>query len=147
MSTNVILIALAALACGVVGGYFVQKKMVETKNRDTIDQGEKVLQQAQAKAKELLYEAKNEALKELEKLKGEEEKKRQQLDKVEGRLIEKEEALDKKIQASDQLKTDLDAKVLTVNSCVKRFRKFTICSLWSWKKLRICLEKRRKFCC
>ena len=114
MSASAIMIALVAVVLGAVGGYLFQKKQVETKNKDTIDQGEKVLQQAQAKAKELLYEAKNDAFKELEKVKLEEEKKRAQMDKMEERLVEKEEALDKKVQASDQLKNELDAKVVSV---------------------------------
>lgn len=123
MSPVAIVIALVALALGAVGGYFFQKKQIEAKNKDTVDQGEKLLQQSQAKAKEILYEAKNEAFKELEKAKSEEEKKRQQLDKLEERLVEKEENLDKKIQVSDQLKSDLDAKVVSVKQLREEVQK------------------------
>ncbi len=112
--SNIILFSLIAAGIGIALGYFYRKQQVEQKNKDIHEKGERVFHEAQAKAKELLYEAKNEALRELEKVKLEEEKKRQQLDKLEVRLAEKEEAVDKKIQSADQLKIELEGKVIAV---------------------------------
>lgn len=112
--SNIILVSLIAAGIGIALGYFYRKQRIEQKNKDVQERGERVFQEAQVKAKELLYEAKNEAFHELEKVKAEEEKKRQQLDKLEARLVEKEEAVDKKIQSADQLKTDLEGKIVTV---------------------------------
>ena len=114
MPISAIIMALVALVLGGAVGFYLQKKQIEAKNRDTKDQGEQMLQQAQAKAKEVLYEAKNEALKELDKMKVEEERKRSQLDKMEERLVEKEEALDKKIQNADNMKLELEQKVASI---------------------------------
>ncbi len=112
--SNIILVSLIAAGIGIALGYFYRKRHIEQKNRDIQGRGERIFQEAQTKAKEILYEAKNEAFRELEKVKAEEEKKRQQLDKLEARLVEKEEAVDKKIQAGDQLKADLEGKITTV---------------------------------
>ncbi len=61
-----------------------------------------------------MLEAKNEAFKNLNQLKEEEEKKRQQLDQLESRLLNKEENLEKKIQQADTLREDLEKKNETI---------------------------------
>jgi len=75
MSVLGYLFAIAALVIGVGAGYFYRKKQVDEKNKDLNQQAQQTLQQANAKAKELVLEAKNEAFKTLEKVKQEEEKK------------------------------------------------------------------------
>jgi ribonucrease Y len=108
------IIALVALLLGAGGGYFYRKKQVETRNRDLQERGQLLLQQANTKAQELIFKAKNDALKVMDEAKNEEEKKRDQLRKTEERLVGKEEALDKKMQDTDNTRTELENKVNAV---------------------------------
>ncbi|MBU1953565.1 ribonuclease Y [Patescibacteria group bacterium] len=109
-------IGLVALILGFGGGYFIRKKQVEERNKDLKDKGELLLQQANTKAQELFFKAKNDALKILEDAKSGEEKKRDELRKVEERLMTKEETLDKKMQALDDSRSDLEKKVESVKA-------------------------------
>lgn len=103
-----------ALVLGLAAGYFYRKKQVEEKNKDLEGKGQLLLQQATTKSQELIFKAKNEALKIMEEIKVEEEKKREQLRKTEERLMTKEEQLDKKIQDVDNGKTDLENKITSI---------------------------------
>lgn len=111
METNtIIILAVISGLLGIVIGYlakqFSQKDQLEQDKR----KAESILSDANSKAKEMLFEAKNEALKTLDQYKADEEKKRQQLDKIEARLNEKEENLEKKLDQADQLKSNLEQK-------------------------------------
>lgn len=101
-----VLVGLAGAAVGYFGKKFTEKQKTESERL----QAEKVLTEANTKAKEMLLEAKNEALKTLDQYKSDEEKKRAQLDKIESRLLDKEESLEKKILQADALRTDLEQK-------------------------------------
>lgn len=111
MDTLTVIIAL--LISGSIGlavGYLAKKSSVKQKSAAETQDAEKTLSDANGKAKEILLDAKNEALKTLDQYKAEEEKKRQQLDKIESRLLDKEELLEKKITQVDQTRTDLEQK-------------------------------------
>jgi len=108
------LLALVALAGGIAAGYFYRKKQVETKNRDLQERGQLLLQQANTKSQEIIFKAKNDALKTMEEAKNEEEKKRDQLRKMEERLVNKEEVLEKKLQESENARNELENKVTAV---------------------------------
>lgn len=108
------LIGLIGLAFGLGGGYFIRKRQIEERNKDLSEKGELVLQQANTKAQELIFKAKNDALKILDEAKAGEEKKRDELRKIEERLMGKEEQLDKKTQSLDDSKADLEKKVESV---------------------------------
>jgi len=123
MLSITLLIAVIALVVGAAIGFVVQKNRIEAKNRDSREEGERLLQQAQAKAKEIIYESKNEVFKELEKVKVEEEKKRAQFDKMEERVMEKEDALDKKLQSAEQMKADLENKIAAVKQVREEIQK------------------------
>lgn len=118
MQPTTLIVAVVMLIAGVAAGFFYRKQQVEKKNKDTIEHGQQVLQDAQNKAREILLEAKNDAFKQLEKIKHEEEKKREQIDKLEERLLQKDESLNKKMQSTDQMKVDLEAKMAQL----KQFR-------------------------
>jgi len=109
-----VLLVLAGLVIGGGVGFYVrnlQKKEEETKAED---EKNRVLRDADSKAKEMLFEARNESLKIQEEAKKEERNKRMQLQKVEERLVKKEELLDQKMESSEKLKEDLEAKVTSV---------------------------------
>ena len=73
-----------------------------------------LLQQANTKSQEIIFKAKNDALKTMEEAKNEEEKKRDQLRKMEERLVNKEEVLEKKLQESENARNELENKVTAV---------------------------------
>lgn len=101
-----VLVGLSGAAVGYFGKKFTEKQKTDSERL----QAEKVLAEANAKAKEMLLEAKNEALKTLDQYKSDEEKKRSQLDKIESRLLDKEESLEKKIVQAEALRNDLEQK-------------------------------------
>jgi ribonuclease Y len=117
------LLAIVALAGGTAGGYFYRKKQVETKNRDLQERGQLMLQQANTKAQEMIFKAKNDALRVMEEAKNEEEKKRDQLRKLEERLVGKEEVLEKKLQESENARTDLENKVNAIRQLREEVQK------------------------
>lgn len=101
----------AALIVGTLSGYLYRKKITEEKNRDLIEKGRKMVQDAESKSRELLLEGRNEALKIQEEAKREEMEKRDQLQKVEERLMHKEEVLDQKVDKADKIQEELNNKV------------------------------------
>jgi ribonuclease Y len=123
MPSLMYVLAALALLGGVAIGYFYRKQQSETKNKNLREEGEKVLQQANAKSKEILLEAKNEAFKNLEKVKRDEESRLEQLQKMEERLVNKEEALDQKNNQADLLKSDLEGKVAAAKSLREEVQK------------------------
>ncbi len=111
---DIVIAIVALLLAGLAGatvGYLVKKASVRDKTEADKKEAERVFAEADKQAKEILLEARNEALRTLDQYKAEEEKKRQQLDKIESRLLDKEESLEKKIQNAEQLRTDLEQKV------------------------------------
>jgi len=81
------------------------------------------VQQANSKSQEILFKAKNDALKIVEDTKHEEEKKRDQLRKLEERLVSKEEALDKKLQDMDNSRNDLENKMASARQLREEVQK------------------------
>jgi ribonuclease Y len=111
---DIVIAIFALLLAGLAGaaiGYLVKKASLRDKTEASRQEAEKIFAEADKKAKDILLEAKNEALKTLDQYKVDEEKKRQQLEKIESRLLDKEESLEKKIQNAEQLRTDLEQKV------------------------------------
>ena len=110
---DILTVIIALIMAGVAGagvGYLAKKSSVKQKSEADQKDAEKTLNDANSKAKEILLEAKNEALKTLDQYKAEEEKKRQQLDKIESRLLDKEDLLEKKITQVDQTRGELEQK-------------------------------------
>lgn len=114
MDSMVILLALVGLGAGTAAGYFYRKNVVESKNRDLSEKSTNLLKDAQIKAKELLFEAKNNSFKLLDEAKKDERVKREQLHKIEQRLVSKEQVLEKKSEDADKLKEELENKVTSV---------------------------------
>ena len=113
MFTTVIL-ALIGLGVGGGAGYHYRKTQIEGKNKELVEKAEKILSDAKAKSKEVLYEARNEAFKLQDDLKKDEKRKMKQLDEVEERLLQKEKNLDRKDQDIDKVRSGLDEKVASL---------------------------------
>lgn len=112
-----------ALLLGLAAGYFYRKTLVERKNKELQEKSELLLTQAQTKAQEIIFRAKNESLKHLEEVKAEEERKRDELRKLEEKLVSKDEQLDKKMQEVEQSKTDFESKVISVRQLREEVQK------------------------
>jgi ribonuclease Y len=111
---DIVIAIVALLLAGLAGatiGYLVKKASLRDKTEADKKEAERVFAEADKQAKEILLEARNEALRTLDQYKADEEKKRQQLDKIESRLLDKEDSLEKRIQKAEQLRIDLEQKV------------------------------------
>lgn len=109
-----VLLAIIGVAAGGTGGYQYRKKQVEEKNRDLVEKAELVLTDAKSKSKEIIFEARNDALKMQDDVKKEEQKAQSKLTEIEERLMKKEELLDNKNDEIDKTRVDLDKKVSSI---------------------------------
>jgi ribonuclease Y len=109
-----ILLAVIGAVIGVSAGYFYRKKQVEEKNKDLVLKSEQILSDAKNKSKEIVYEARTEALKLQDELKKDEQHQQARLSDIEERIIKKESVLDKKSDDVEKLRMDLDSKVTSV---------------------------------
>ncbi len=124
MTSLSILLLLLGLGSGIGAGRYVRlKKEREVQDR-LEEQRKRDLHDAQAKAKELMFEARSEGLKIQEEAKKEEQKKRLQLEKVEKRIVGKEELLDKKMTESEKSRVELEKKVNAVRELKAEVEKF-----------------------
>ena len=95
MDTQFIILGIVALAAGLLGGYYFRKVQIEKFNREAIERVKKKVEEEERRAKEMVLEAKNEALKIREEAQREEQQKRHQLEQT-AETFAKEESLDKK---------------------------------------------------
>ena len=109
-----VLLTLVGLIVGGGVGFYIRNLQKKEEEIRAEDEKKRVLRDADAKAKEILFEARNESLKIQEDAKKDERNKRMQLQKVEERLVKKEETLDQKMESSEKLKEDLENKVSAV---------------------------------
>lgn len=91
-----ILIALIAAAAGGAASYVAVTRSTKNKHENASVKSEKVIHDAEAKAKQTLLSAQDEALKIRETGKAEETQRRKQLEAAESRLATREETLDRK---------------------------------------------------
>ncbi len=109
-----ILIAIAALVIGGGSGYFIRKKIGESKISTAEVAAKKILDDANQEANSLKREKEIEAKEESHRLRNELEKetkeRRSELQRQERRLIQKEESLDKKINNVERKEEDLRKK-------------------------------------
>ncbi len=109
-----ILLGLVGLVAGGGAGYYYRKKQIEKKNKDLVEESEKILSDSKIKSKEIIYNARNEALRLQEEIKKEEHESQKKLHEREERLMNKEEGLDTKNEEIEKLKEDLDDKMDSV---------------------------------
>lgn len=109
-----ILLSLVGLAAGGGAGYYYRKKQVEKRNKNLVEETERILTDAKNKSKEIVYDARSEALKLQEEIKKEEHESRMKLNETEERLMKKEEVLDKKGENVDKMRDELEDKMSSV---------------------------------
>jgi ribonuclease Y len=116
MDALAVFLSFAGLIVGGVIGFAIRKLFLSKRDREVAQATERIISEANLKAKETIMEAKNESLKMQEDLKREERIKHEQLEKMEDRLTKKEEQLDRKIDEAEKMKTDLEQKIVSVKS-------------------------------
>ncbi|MBU2523839.1 DUF3552 domain-containing protein, partial [Patescibacteria group bacterium] len=123
MDLTTIILLFVGLGVGGGVGFFIKKGKIEEFQAKLKAKNEKIKQEAEAKAKEALFEAKNNALKIQEDAKRDEQIKRLEFNKIEQRLLAKEQNLDKKVEESDKNKEDLEKKVEQVRHLKEETKK------------------------
>lgn len=108
MDTTLVLALLVSGGLGVLIGYLLKNYLSQQDLNSSKQNAEKTLGDANSKAKEILLEAKNDALKYVNEFKTEEEKKREYLDSIENKLLSREEHLEKKISEAEKRKLELE---------------------------------------
>jgi len=88
---SILLISLAALGIGGGAGYFAQNYLSRKKEDGASVKAQQMLENAKSEAKDLLFSAKDKAVRALSEIKKEEQLRRKQLDKMEERLERAEE--------------------------------------------------------
>lgn len=107
---NTVLFAVIALILGASVGFFLKKSRLDQEIASIESEKEKAHRVAEEKSREILFEAKSEALKIQEEAKREERNKRQEINSLEKRLLDKERSLDNKIENLDRERENLDKK-------------------------------------
>ena len=108
MSVLGIILAIAALGVGGLGGYTYRKTQMARDAQNAEGKAEKKIADAETKAKEIILEAKDEAMKLAENAKKEERERRDQLLSQEKRVSQREEAMDKKSDELEKKRDDVD---------------------------------------
>ncbi len=101
---------LGALALGAGFGYLVRRYQALQDSRSLEQQSKRKLDDAEAKAKEVILSAQEKAATILSELKQEEKDRKKQIDAIEARLMEREENLDRKLTHLEQGEKDVLAK-------------------------------------
>ncbi len=101
-----LIVAFLCLSAGIVAGFFVRKKLVETKISSAEEASAKILAEAKKESETIKKEARLQAKEDLYRTKAEFEKetrsKKYELQKLEKRLSHREENLEKKVNLVDQ---------------------------------------------
>lgn len=108
MDLVTLILLLLGLGAGGGIGFYVRSQQIKGEDQKKRREQEKALQEAHAKANEMIMKAKNEALREREEAQKEERIKRKKLEESETRLIKKEETMDTKVEELDKMKAKLE---------------------------------------
>lgn len=103
-----IALAVVGLGLGGFGGYTYRKRQMTKDAENAEAKAQKIITDAETKSKELVLEARDEAVKISETAKKEEKERRDQLVSSEKRLAQREELLDKKNDELDKKREDID---------------------------------------
>jgi ribonuclease Y len=110
MPALALVLGLVGVLIGAAGGIFVQQRI----SRSRVDRAERsaarILSEADGRQKEILLEAKEEAIKIRQQAENELRQRRNELQRSERRLSQKEETLDRKLESVDQRQRNLQNK-------------------------------------
>jgi ribonuclease Y len=103
----VVIVGLASLIIGAGAAYTFRRRSDGTSLQQTQEQASRILAEAESKQKDLLLEAKEEALQLRNAIEAEMRERRAEATRLEQRLTQKEENLDRKVEALDQRDHDV----------------------------------------
>jgi len=104
-----ILVGLTFVLGGLIG-YFVRQMVANQQIRSTRGEAQRLLDEATSKHKELLLEAKDEAIRVKDAAKAESRERRLELQRVEKRLNQKEETIERKLESVERRERSLDLR-------------------------------------
>jgi ribonuclease Y len=110
MIIAVLITAVVALVVGLAIGYMVYYSIPRSKVRSAEDRAEKVLLEAQAKGKEILLVAKDEAQALRAEVEAENRERRGEVQRMERRIQQKEESLERRSESLERRERNLTAK-------------------------------------
>src|SRR5690349_3872602 len=97
-----VIVGLAGLAIGAAVGYYARRQSQGASLQQAEEQASRLLAEAESKSKDVLLEAKEEALCTRNTLEEELRERRAEAGRIEQRLVQKEENLDRKTEALDR---------------------------------------------
>src|SRR5713101_1773703 len=105
-----LVLGLVGVVIGVIGGFFAQQTIRKNQIESAESSAANILNEADRRQKELLLEAKEEAIRTLREAESELKERRTELKSGEKRLTQKEESLDRKLESVEQRTKNLQRK-------------------------------------
>jgi ribonuclease Y len=109
-STIAVVAAAAALIIGAVGGYFARRLLAANSVKHAESYAERILAEARAKQKEIVLEAKDEALQVSRAADEEAREKRADMQRQERLLLDRSESMDRKLEALERRETSFEER-------------------------------------
>lgn len=119
---TIFLTSIASVFIGGIIGYAIRKILISQKQKAYEAKTEKLLSEAKTKGREILLEARDKAIKFIEKVKKEEAERRRQLSHIESRLEKREENLDKKLSLIERKQRELERESFHVRQTREELR-------------------------
>jgi len=110
MNAETIIVVIVALIVGAAIGYAIYAILAQQRVRSAEGTAQKLVLEAQAKEKEILLDAKDEALKMRNTTEAENKERRKEIDRQEKRVLQKEESLDRKSETYERKERQLAQK-------------------------------------
>jgi len=110
MNVETIIVVIVALIVGAAIGYAIYAILAQQRVRSAEGTAQKLVLEAQAKEKEILLDAKDEALKMRNTAEAENKERRKEIDRQEKRVLQKEESLDRKSETYERKERQLAQK-------------------------------------
>jgi ribonuclease Y len=102
-----LILGLVGVLIGAAGGLFLQSRLSQRRVDSAERSAAKILSEADRRQKEMLLEAKEEALRVKQQAEGELRDRRKEIQRAEQRLAQKEESLDRKLEGAEQRQRNL----------------------------------------
>lgn len=106
----VIGVALLGIFAGVLGGAYLQQRITQRRIAASERSAARILNEAERRQKEILLEAKEEALRFRQQAEAELKERRKEVQRLERRITQKEENLDRKLESLEQRQRNLQNK-------------------------------------
>jgi ribonuclease Y len=110
MPALALILGLVGVVIGVIGGYFVQQRLRQSRIQSAERSAARILNEADRRQKEILLEAKEEAIKFRQQSEAELRERRSEVQRTERRVVQKEENLDRKLEALEQRQRNFQNK-------------------------------------